>query len=110
MNITHLTGDATRPSGQGRKIIAHICNDQGRWGKGFVVAISARWPEPEEIYCTWFDENAEFELGAVQFVQVERDIFVANMIGQEGIREKSGIPPIRYAAVWSALQKVGEKA
>jgi O-acetyl-ADP-ribose deacetylase (regulator of RNase III) len=110
MKITYLPGDATRPSGQGRKIIAHICNDQGRWGKGFVVAISACWPEPEEVYRIWFNERAEFELGAVQFVQVERDIFVANMIGQEGIREKNGIPPIRYAAVWSALQKVGEKA
>jgi hypothetical protein len=32
MNINYLSGDATRPSGQGRKIIAHICNDQGRWG------------------------------------------------------------------------------
>jgi O-acetyl-ADP-ribose deacetylase (regulator of RNase III) len=110
MNIKYQVGDATRPSGQGRKIIAHICNDQGRWGKGFVVAISARWSEPEEVYRIWFNEKAGFELGAVQFIQVERDLWVANMIGQQGMREKDGVPPIRYAAVWSGLQKVAEKA
>lgn len=47
-DITYITGDATRPQDQGAKIIVHICNDIGGWGKGFVVAISRRWPEPEQ--------------------------------------------------------------
>lgn len=110
MDIHYLTGDATRPSGRGRKVIVHICNDQGRWGKGFVTAISALWPEPEEAYRNWFSAKAGFELGAVQFVQVEGKIWVANMIAQQGMREKDGVPPIRYAAVWSGLQKVAERA
>jgi O-acetyl-ADP-ribose deacetylase (regulator of RNase III) len=109
-SIQYLTGDATRPLGQGRKIIAHVCNDQGRWGKGFVKAISARWPESEKVYRAWFDEKAGFELGAVQFIEVERETWVANMIGQHGMQDKDGVPPIRYAAVWSGLQKVAEKA
>lgn len=49
MNHTHdnyLTGDATAPGGTGTRIIAHVCNDIGHWGKGFVLAISKRWPEP----------------------------------------------------------------
>ena len=37
-----IKGDATRPQASGPKIIAHICNDLGGWGKGFVVAISRR--------------------------------------------------------------------
>jgi O-acetyl-ADP-ribose deacetylase (regulator of RNase III) len=45
--ISYLQGDATSPQAKGNKIIAHICNDLGRWGKGFVLAISKRWPEPE---------------------------------------------------------------
>ncbi len=110
MDIVFLTGDATRPVGRGNKIIVHVCNDQGRWGKGFVMALSARWPQPEEAYRKWFDEQTRFELGAVRFVQVERDIWVANMIGQHGMREKDGVAPIRYAAVWSGLQTVAEKA
>src|SRR6267154_2491317 len=96
-SIQYVTGDATRPSGQGRKIIAHVCNDQGRWGKGFVRAISARWPESEKVYRAWFDEKVGFELGAVQFIEVEQETLVANMIGQHGIKDKDGVPPIRYA-------------
>ena len=37
-------------SADGNKVIAHICNDGGGWGKGFVLAVSARWPEPEREY------------------------------------------------------------
>lgn len=44
--ITYLKGDATTPQARGNKIIAHVCNDLGGWGKGFVLAISKRWPEP----------------------------------------------------------------
>jgi O-acetyl-ADP-ribose deacetylase (regulator of RNase III) len=110
MDIAFHIGDATRPVGPGNKIIAHVCNDQGRWGKGFVMAIAARWPQPEEAYRKWFDEQTGFELGAVRFVQAERDIWVANMIGQHGMREMDGVPPIRYAAVWSGLQTVAAKA
>jgi hypothetical protein len=32
MAIVSLTGDATRPVGRGTNIIAHVCNDHGRWG------------------------------------------------------------------------------
>jgi O-acetyl-ADP-ribose deacetylase (regulator of RNase III) len=55
-HITYLTGDATAPVGTGTKIIAHVCNDIGRWGKGFVLVISKRWPEPEHAFkaaCAW---------------------------------------------------------
>src|ERR1700722_6016752 len=54
-----LKGDATSPQARGVKIIAHICNDLGNWGKGFVLAISARWPEPEKAYQQWHRSRAE---------------------------------------------------
>lgn len=40
--IIYLKGDATNPIAKGNKIIAHICNDAGGWGKGFVLAISRK--------------------------------------------------------------------
>jgi len=46
--INYVRGDATVPSVKGVKVIAHVCNDSGGWGKGFVLALSRRWPEPEE--------------------------------------------------------------
>lgn len=50
MQIQYITGDATDPTGGGNKIIAHVCNDIGAWGAGFVLAISRRWPQPEAEY------------------------------------------------------------
>lgn len=108
-NIQYVVGDATRPSTPGSKIIVHICNDRGGWGKGFVTAISARWPEPENAYRRWFQEKTNFELGAVGLVQVEPEIWIANMIGQQGLREKNGVPPIRYDAVRTGLASVAIK-
>lgn len=108
-NINYLTGDATLPKTQGNKIIVHICNDVGGWGKGFVLAISRRWKEPENRYREWYDSGDNFDLGEVQFVQVEDDLWIANIIGQHQLTEdKYGNPPIRYDAVLSGLNKVGE--
>lgn len=110
--IDYLKGDATVPQAAGNKIIAHICNDRGGWGKGFVNAISRRWKEPEKAFRAWYRERAEndFALGAVQFVQVASTLWVANLIGQHGMSGGSQGPPIRYAAVEECLQKVGEQA
>ncbi|MBV8077676.1 MAG: Appr-1-p processing protein, partial [Planctomycetaceae bacterium] len=37
--IRYLRGDATQPQATGPRIIAHLCNDQGGWGQGFVAAL-----------------------------------------------------------------------
>ncbi|MCP4129930.1 MAG: macro domain-containing protein [bacterium] len=110
--ITYLKGDATSPQAKGNKIIAHICNDLGGWGKGFVLAISKRWPEPEKEYRLWHRERAgnDFALGAARFVQVDKYIWVANMIGQRGMKTGSKGPPIRYDAVQECLAALCEKA
>jgi O-acetyl-ADP-ribose deacetylase (regulator of RNase III) len=110
--ITYLKGDATSPQAKGMKIICHICNDLGRWGKGFVMAISRRWEVPKKAYRKWHRERAnnDFELGAVQLIQVESDIWVANMIGQRGIKVGSKGPPIRYEAVEKCLYEVNQTA
>ncbi|AFR06691.1 macro domain-containing protein [Nocardiopsis alba] len=95
-----LRGDATSPQASGPKIIAHVCNDRGGWGKGFVLAISRRWPEPERDYRAWYRERAhnDFELGAVRLVQVEVD---------QGAPPP---PPIRYEAVASCLRALASRA
>ena len=47
--INYLKGDATNPEISGNKIIAHICNDVGGWGKGFVVAVSKGGKNPSYL-------------------------------------------------------------
>jgi len=112
-DITYLRGDATAPQAKGVKLIAHVCNDLGGWGKGFVLAVSRRWPEPEAAYRRWHRDRArnDFALGAVQLVQVEPYVWVANMVGQRGIRtgRSTGVP-VRYEAIDAALGRLAGHA
>jgi O-acetyl-ADP-ribose deacetylase (regulator of RNase III) len=77
-----------------------------------VLAVSRRWKEPEGEYRKWHAAGKEggFALGEVQFVQVEPHIWVANMVGQRGIKRGSSGPPICYEAVAACLQHVAIKA
>ena len=110
--ITYLVGDATHPQGDGVKIIAHICNDKGKWGAGFVLALSKHWREPEECYRHWLAKRlpGAVLLGAVQSVIVDDgSVVVANMIAQT-IGWIKGQPPIRYDALRACLETVSQMA
>lgn len=105
--INYVTGDATAPQGDGVKIICHICNTWGKWGAGFVLALSNKWNYPEDYYRA----RQTYPLGEVDILSVEDKILVANMIAQQGVRTNSdGIPPIRYGALAAALRKVNKVA
>ncbi|MGW4233176.1 macro domain-containing protein [Streptomyces sp. NPDC004980] len=110
--ITYVRGDATAPQGKGVKLIVHCCNDLGGWGKGFVLALSRRWPEPEAAYRRWHRERAgnDFGLGAVQFVRAGPYTWVANLVGQRGTRTGSKGVPVRYDAIDAGLEKVALRA
>ena len=112
--VLYVTGDATQPEGEGLRIIAHIVNDANGWGAGFVVALSKKWARPEAEYRRWMSEAATKNvklLGAMQFVPVERDIWVANIVGQHGMgRGADGSPPIRYEALSRGLSFIAQYA
>ena len=112
MEIDYVVGDATQPVGEGPKLVVHVCNDVGAWGRGFVLALSKRWPVTEQRYRAWHSgEDAKpFALGEVQFVQVANALWVANLIGQRGIRTIGGIPPVRYEAVRKGLRNIAAEA
>jgi len=102
--IRYLRGDATSPIGTGKRIIAHICNNAGGWGKGFVVAVSRKWFLPEAEYRKL---KPPIDLGRVQFVSVEEDITVANMVAQTSPYDPI---PIRYDALRKSLRVVADHA
>ena len=105
--ILYSNGDATLPQGQGPGIIAHVCNDIGQWGKGFVLPLGKRYPEAEKQYREWYKRNdPPFALGRVQFVEVAPKLWVANMIGQRGIARRGSLPPVRYEAIQECLRSV----
>ncbi|MDR2080372.1 MAG: macro domain-containing protein [Campylobacteraceae bacterium] len=95
---------------KGHKIIAHVCNDIGCWGEGFVLCLSKRWIKPQEAYQEWVNSKEGFVLGEVQFVSVKDDIIVANMIAQRDIKPLNGVPPIRYEALKRCLMKAADFA
>jgi len=106
--ITYKTGDATDPVVKdGVRIIAHVCNDVGKWGRGFVASINKKWKEPEIQYRSMRNRK----LGNVQFVKIDNGIIIANIIGQHLIiMDENGNPPVRYEAIREGLIKVNELA
>lgn len=101
--ITYLTGDATIPTRHPdeRVLLAHVVNDQGVWGRGFVLALSKRDGRPEREYRHW-QASAALDrrsiLGHVRVVpyqprtRYDTNIWVANMCAQRGWRRGAGDP------------------
>lgn len=98
------------------KVIVHVCNDLGRWGAGFVKALSKRFdkpyyniPTPEQAYLDFaygrqfHYSTDDFRIGAVQVVPVEPtengnedNLWVANLIAQRGIVNEHNPKPVEY--------------
>lgn len=113
MSIAYLKGDATSPQTAGPKIIAHIVNDAGGWGKGFVLALSKRWPQPENDYRDWYAQRVKkpFALGEISLVEVGPPaMWVCNMVAQHGLHARNGKPPIRYDALEKCLGALNRAA
>lgn len=111
--MKYLIGDATAPQaqGQGARIIAHVTNNLGAWGAGFVMALSSRWTAPEVAYKAFPQK-----LGGVQLVQVgppfpaEGDLWVANMCAQEGFPSRGRPCALSYAALEECLEELAFEA
>ncbi len=112
--IEYVKGDATVLR-YGKGIIAHVANNRGAWGAGFVIAVSNRWSQPELRYRLWakngYDASAgTFKLGETQFVALEDGkVIVANMVAQDGFGSPGRIP-LQYDALELCLDAVARKA
>jgi O-acetyl-ADP-ribose deacetylase (regulator of RNase III) len=109
MELKHLIGDATEPVKK-PALICHCCNDSGGWGKGFVLALSAKSQWPEKAYREWYRASktnmpnaTPFEVGNVQFCKFTDDVTVANMIAQHGIKSATNPKPIDYDGLQKCL-------
>ena len=104
MPIIYLKGDATNPKQikDEKMFILHICNNKGRWGRGFVLAISNRWTRPELEY----RKLKNYDLGVIQIVKVNDDISVVNMIAQDGLGTYK--KRVEYDALRQCLESVND--
>lgn len=97
--------------------IVHVCNDEGYWGRGFVVPLANHFPEAKREYLNWANGNdgifAEhdsipFEVGQYQPVIVNANEVIYNVIGQNGIRSNANPYPIDYHGLKRALSDIAE--
>ena len=98
LNIQYVEGDlfeCVLAEQNKIRIIPHVCNNRGAWGKGFVLPLGRQFPAARTAYQQWalgqpLDDDLEiltnptrpFELGALQVVEGASKVFVANMVAQ----------------------------
>lgn len=103
-------GDVTPLQGV---IIAHLCNNVGAWGSGFVLAVNDLSLAAKMAYKAFCkDHNNKVPLGTTQFVEVAPNVWIANMIAQDGI-DKSAVADgclVSYSALNTCLKVVCERA
>lgn len=108
--IEYIKGDLFKhvtPDEDVLKIIPHVCNDQGGWGAGFVVALSKWDPRPEEEYRRIAsDPSANFRLGQVQWVPIEKTLYVANMVAQHSYKNEENPRPLRYEYLVKCMRQI----
>ncbi len=112
MPLLYVKGDATCPSSSRGAVIAHCCNDIGKFGRGFAASVAKRWPAAQQAYFEWYRMRRDcygqdLPLGEVQLVQVAEDRWVANLIGQQGLIGPTNPKPIRYEAIRQGLLVLG---
>ncbi len=110
-NLTLLRGDALKPRGTGKRIIAHIVNDKTpNWGAGFGRAVKNEYPLAQKDFFKWVTQNPnDFFLGNVHMSAISEELNFVHMIAQRGYGE-SMKPRIRYDALRDCLQKLKDIA
>lgn len=104
-------------------VIAHVCNDEGKMGAGFVLPLQKTFPDAKTAYTEWHrgqtdqeiranvcpvSSTGPCELGQTQFVQVQAKtvasprILVANMVAQT----LGGDRPLYYNELVHCMEQV----
>lgn len=101
--IKYVTGDALdHPARlEHNHVIAHVCNNYGTWGAGFVVNLSKLSWYPEAVYKK-YSSTAGLRLGDIQVVYIRPRLWVVNMIAQD----MGPQPRIKYVPLQECLMKL----
>lgn len=103
------------------KVIPHVCNSSGGWGRGFVVALSEVWTEPEDYYREWHREGKTFNsfnssspteipfnMGFIQPIIINPNIIVVNMIAQDGYTSKARPRAVSYVHLTQCMLRLNK--
>ena len=113
-NVILSAGDACNCEAGVPTLLAHVVNNRGLWGAGFVLAISRRWPEIKRYYdkrCKYYEERPEELLGSIQCVDAAQDITVVNMFAMAGVYHSRYNPtPLQTDSLFRCLKALRRKA
>ncbi|MFP5041627.1 ImmA/IrrE family metallo-endopeptidase [Parasediminibacterium sp. JCM 36343] len=108
--ITLEFGDATKPRGEGVKIIAQVVNTSGGLGLGFGKSLSKNFPLVKTELQKWQEDKSRFKLGQTNTFRVEKDIYICQMLAQKGLFEKNGEIPLKYPSLRDCLIELSDYA
>jgi hypothetical protein len=99
------------PSNSNKLLIPHIVNDEfhGTLGAGIAMALAKKWPTVKSDYHNWAENPTRknpFKLGRNQYVIVEPNIIVVNMVAQSDCGGYKGFAPIRYQSLEECLMRI----
>jgi len=93
-------------------VIPHVCNCDNKWGRGFVVPLIENYLRARTEFDDWYRgevvDMPPLQLGRTQAVEVEPNVYVANMVAQvfycrEGMRANR---PLYYNALMTCMETV----
>lgn len=93
-------------------LAVNVVDDTGTFPFG---PIAGRWPKARTTYLNWFQRDASsagapFELGEVEFVTVEPNVRVANLLAQHGLATSGNPHPLDLDAFADTLTRVAVAA
>jgi hypothetical protein len=89
-------------------IIPHVCNNIGVFNGGFAGAVAENYPIVKENYLL----NTNMKLGNTQFItglkslEYGHELIFANMIAQNGVKNKKNYRPLNYTALAYCMSTV----
>lgn len=93
-------------------IIPHVCNNVNTFGAGFANAVAKKFPIVKENFHLLTQPN----LGQNQFISVLQDkqygheLFIVNMIAQNGLFGPNNPRPLNYAALTFCMHDIKNRA
>lgn len=89
--------------------ILNICNDYGEWNNGFSIALSRKWPQVQVEYNKWYQKNFNFLLGETQFIPIDNNTMVTNMLCIHGKRSPFNKTPFQKEMYKECINKILDK-
>jgi O-acetyl-ADP-ribose deacetylase (regulator of RNase III) len=109
--IQFINGDATEPFGAEPKLLLQVVNDQAQvWGGGLAKQVRKKWPQAQAHFREWASTRSNLKLGSIHSFSVRSDLTLVSLVAQHGFGKATAGPRLRYAALFSALEKTAALA